>query len=109
MGFTVAVLALASAAVIYWFVAAEARELARAHALAACARFGVQLLDASVALRRLRLRRGPQGLQLARRFVFEFSPDGVSRARGWIDLVGTELVGTSVPMADGDAPPPNPT
>lgn len=106
MGFTIAMLLLASVGTLYWFSAAEARERARAYAQAACARAGVQLLDGTVVLRRLRLRRAAEGLLLERRFAFEFSPDSVSRVQGWIDLRGRELVSATVPFAapGGDGP-----
>lgn len=105
MAFTVTMILLASVAAIWWFSATEARERARGHAQAACARAGVQLLDATVALRRLRLRRAAEGLVLERRYAFEFSPDGVNRVQGWIDLRGRELVSATVPFT---APPPGP-
>jgi hypothetical protein len=107
MAFTIAMLLLASAGVIWWFSAAEALERARAHAQAACGRAGVQLLDATVALRRVRIRRFAEGFMLERRYAFEFSPDGVNRVQGWIELRGRELVSATVPFA---APPgPGPT
>jgi hypothetical protein len=99
MAFTIAMLLLAAAGTLYWFSAAEARERARAHAQSACTRAGVQLLDGTVVLRRLRLRRGENGLLLERRFAFEFSPDSVSRVQGWIDLRGRDLVSATVPFA----------
>lgn len=107
MAFSIVVFVLASACVVWWFSATEARERARAHAQAACARAGVQLLDATVMLRRLRVRRAAEGLVLERRYVFEFSPDGVNRVQGHIDLRGRDLVSATVPFS---APPgPGPT
>jgi len=109
MGFTLFSLLLASVGVIYWFSASEVREAARAYAQAACARGGVQLLDSSVVLRRIRLRRGSRGLHIERRFSFEFSPDGVSRVRGWIDMAGRQLVSATVPFSVNQPPPGGPT
>jgi hypothetical protein len=102
---TLLLFALASAAALYWFAAADARDRARAHANAACARAGVQLLDGSVVLRRLRLRRGPDGLRFERRFAYEYCPDGASRLPGWVDLAGREVVGATVPAAHGPGGP----
>ena len=106
MAFTVASLLLASIGVVWWFSAAEALERARAHAQAACARAGVQLLDATVALRRIRLRRAAEGWVLERRYAFEFSPDGVQRVQGWIDLRGRDLVSATVPFSAPQGPGP---
>ncbi len=103
---TLLLFVLATATALYWFAAAEARDRARAHAHDACAQAGVQFLDGSVVLRRLRLRRGPDGLRFERRFAFEYCPDGASRLPGWIDLAGRELVGVTVPLA---GPPGGPT
>jgi hypothetical protein len=104
MAFTVAMLVLASAGVIWWFSAAESLERARAHAQTACTRAGVQLLDATVALRRVRARRCEGGFVLERRYAFEFSPDGVGRVQGWIDLRGRDLVSATVPFSAPQGP-----
>ncbi len=104
MAFTLFSLLLAAVGAIYWFSAAEVREAARAYAQAACVRGGVQLLDASVVLRRIRLRRGDRGLHIERRYAFEFSPDGVSRVRGWIDMAGRQLVSATVPFSVEQGP-----
>lgn len=98
MWFTLLSLVAAAAAIVYWFIAAEAREAARGYADAVCKRAQVQLLDGGVVLRRLRLRHGADGLQIERRYSFEFSPDGVARARGWLDLLGDELRSATVPF-----------
>jgi hypothetical protein len=105
MAFSVAMLLLASVGVVWWFAAAEARERARAHAQAACAKAGVQLLDATVMLRRLRVRRAAEGFVLERRYAFEFSPDGMNRVQGWIELRGRDLVSATVPFSAPPGPP----
>ncbi len=73
---------------------------------------GLQLLDQSVILHRLRIRRDHQGgLRLERRYRFEFSLQGDRRFRGWITLLGRHVArvesepfpepGTSLPPIDG--------
>jgi len=59
---------------------------------AACARYGVQLLDETVAFTRLRLARDAQGrLRLRRTYAFEFSETGDNRRHGAIVILGARL------------------
>ncbi len=76
-----------------WFLldSARSREIAIAVCREACGRRGFQLLDETVTLRGIRLRRTPHGLRLQRLFSFEFSDDRVSRRPGSISLLGTEV------------------
>lgn len=84
-----ALLVVLTAVVVLWFDSAGARERARALGKATCRRLGVQLLDDTVGLRRLRVGRNPQGrVCLVREFGFEFSPDGATRLPGMIRLRG---------------------
>jgi len=81
-------LLLATAAAWWWRahgIRERALQLARQH----CARQGVELLDENVALRRLRLRRGANGmLCLAREYGFEFTASGQDRYDGSITMLG---------------------
>jgi hypothetical protein len=96
---------LAFAALAIWFLAArEAAEHAREHARRLCRRHGVQLLDQTVALERVRLARTASGLRLRRRYGFEFSPDGILRESGKVLMLGTELEGASLPLSDLPVP-----
>lgn len=80
------------AVVLSWSAASVAGELARAEAQLACQRAGVQLLDQTVMLRSLKLRRDDQGwLRLWRQYSFEYSVDGLSRVRGDLALLGGRL------------------
>jgi hypothetical protein len=89
-----------------WYDAMRARERARAFSRDLCADAGVQLLDQTVALRRLRLRRMPgQGLALWRCYGFELSTNGSDRLRGSLDLIGGELAAYDLPL---EPPPPAP-
>jgi len=66
----------------------RAAGLARDHVT----RQGLQFLDQSAVLCRLRLARGHGGeLQLMRTFRFEFAARGDRRYHGWITLAGNQL------------------
>lgn len=79
-------------AALLWSDARKASEAARSHALEACARAGVQLLDHTVALQRIALRRAASGwLNIERIYAFDYSKDGVDRERSELALRGTAL------------------
>lgn len=83
-----------------WQSALRTRERARALGNELCAQAGVQLLDQTVALKRLRVRRLPgHGLQLWRCYGFELSTNGTDRQRGSLDLVAGEVVAYDLPPA----------
>ncbi|WP_185265870.1 DUF3301 domain-containing protein [Halopseudomonas xiamenensis] len=67
----------------------RALRIARQH----CRQAGVQLLDESVALTRLRLGRGRHGRPgIKRRYSFEFSVTGERRYTGFVELHGDTLL-----------------
>ena len=73
----------------FWRDSLGAREQARAASTRACRQSGVQLLDDTVALERLWLRRDRDGrLKLERLYVFEFTDTGQRRQVGSVLLVG---------------------
>ncbi|MFZ4498653.1 MAG: DUF3301 domain-containing protein [Burkholderiales bacterium] len=81
-----AVLALV-AGFLFWLDTLRARDLALAVARQQTARLGLQLLDDTVALQRVRIERTASGwLALARRFRFEFTETGDSRREGFVLL-----------------------
>jgi hypothetical protein len=85
-------LGLALAGAWLWIDSLRAREHAVAAGRAACARYGVQLLDETVAFARLRLARDGEGrLRLRRTYVFEFSETGDNRRHGAIVMLGARL------------------
>ena len=85
-------LALAVGAMWFWFDSLRARERAVAAGRAACERYGVQLLDDTVAIAGLRLARDRDGrMKVERRYVFEFSDTGDNRRQGAMVLLGAEL------------------
>ncbi|HEY7772502.1 MAG TPA: DUF3301 domain-containing protein [Marinagarivorans sp.] len=68
------------------------REIALKHAVAACDKSDVQLLDQSVGLSKLRLKRLARGgFGLVREYRFEFTSTGERRYAGRIFMVGQTL------------------
>lgn len=81
----------------YWYAGMQAREQAIAAGRRACTDAGVQLLDESVALYRLRLARNGSGqLQFQRDFNFEFSDTGDNRRPGVVRMLGERVVWVSL-------------
>ena len=95
-------LLLLAAAVFFWQDSLRARELARALSMRLCSEAGVQLLDQTVALRRIGLARNAQGrLGLRRWYNFEVSTDGHDRHRGSLRLAHGRLEDYSLPAHSG--------
>jgi hypothetical protein len=91
--YEIAVILVLLAVVGGWLEAMRSRELARAAALRACRNAGLQLLDDTVELVRLRLRRDPQGrLGPFREYRFEFTADGAVRFRGTLTMQGRRVL-----------------
>lgn len=76
----------------FWQRSLRAREIAAAAAKELCKRQDLQLLDATVALAALRLRRNSRGhVALLRTYQFEYSSDGDRRQRGFVLLLGMRV------------------
>src|SRR5690606_18526266 len=75
-------LLLIGALIWLWMGALAAREFAIRAGQQLCRANGVQLLDQSVALGRLRLQRTSTGFAVERRYHFEVSLDGMDRGHG---------------------------
>ncbi len=76
----------------YWYAGMQAREQAVAVGRRACRDAGVQFLDESVAVRRIRLARNGQGqLQFQRDYHFEFSDTGDNRRPGFVRMLGERV------------------
>ncbi|MBN8501309.1 MAG: DUF3301 domain-containing protein [Sphingomonadales bacterium] len=76
----------------FWVDGARAREIAVRAAAAACAGEGLQFLDETVVLSRMRPARDGEGrLRLRREYAFEFSDTGDNRRNGGVILLGTEV------------------
>jgi len=85
-------IAVVLAALWLWVDSLRARERALQAGRSACRRYGLQLLDDTVAIARLRLARDREGrLALERRYVFEFTETGDNRRDGAMVLIGAEL------------------
>ena len=81
-----------------WRNAMRARETAIAVCRRACIRHGVQLLDDTVALSRLRLvGDARRGVALRRTYEFEVSADGHTREGGSLTLTGARVDGIRMP------------
>ena len=85
------------AAVWIWMDVLGAREQAIRYGREICREAGVQLLDQSVSLARLRIERIESVPTLIRRYSFEISIDGADRHRGHLELRGRELGAWSLP------------
>jgi len=83
----------------FWLDSLRARELATEICRAACQQRGLQFLDQTVSLRRLRIRRTDTGLRILRVYLFDFSEEeGIGRHSGYLVLIGLdpEAIGLSV-------------
>ena len=76
---------------VFWWQQDAFRRRALTLAKSACDRADVQLLDDSVGLRSLRLRRSNGHFIIERHFGFEFSPSGAARYSGQIVFRGSAV------------------
>jgi len=102
---TLIALLFVAAVVWAWMDVLRARESAIAHGRRLCEEAGVQLLDQSVAVSRVRLARRDGFPSLLRRYAFEVSIDGSDRYRGHLDLDGHRLTSWSLPLPGTQSPP----
>lgn len=87
--FLISFLIVIGIALWFWRDSLGAREQARAASTRACQQSNVQLLDDTVALERLWLRRDHNGrLKWERLYVFEFTDTGHRRQTGSMLLIG---------------------
>ena len=76
----------------FWYDTLAAREHATRSAREICRLQGLQMLDASVALQRVRLQRSDQGrILLQRTFQFVYSNDGYQRMTGFVITLGNRV------------------
>jgi hypothetical protein len=76
----------------FWHDSLGAREQANRSALDACRGLGAQLLDGTVAFRRITAIRGNDGyLVLRRTYIFDYTLDGATRLQGTVILTGREV------------------
>lgn len=84
-----------------WMTTLQARESARACAARWCRRQSLQLLDATVVPRAMRLIRAGDGLKLQREFGFEVSTDRQDRNTGRIWMLGGRPKRIELQLPDG--------
>jgi hypothetical protein len=90
---------------VLWSESRAAAEVASRYGRRACESAGVQWLDQSVVLTRLRLRRHHDGrLRVLRHFRFEYSLNGDDRHPGGLALLGRELQWISTPQVEMSNP-----
>jgi hypothetical protein len=83
---------LLSAIVWFWYSSIQAKEIAVFAAKIRCDSQGVLLLDQTVALHKIRLRRDRDGrLRFERSYQFEFAVDGAERFEGIIILYANRV------------------
>ena len=92
MSWEILALLLFAALAWYWYNGMQAREQAIAAGRRTCNEAGVQFLDESVALARIRLARNSQGqLQFQRHYRFEFSETGDNRRPAEVSMLGNRV------------------
>ncbi len=80
-----------------WWDGLGAKEVARNEAKRLCQQSGVQFLDDTVVVKRMRLCRHRSGrLGLYRRFHFEFASDGEQRYPGYVDMLGDSVLASEM-------------
>lgn len=101
--FNLAFAALLTFTVIFWWNSLRARELALKHARKACNLVHLQLLDQTVALQRLSIKRSDRGrLCIERHYRFEYTEHGTHRDTGTVSMRGHALHGLSLPYTRDD-------
>jgi hypothetical protein len=91
------ILAMMGGAAWFWHDSMNAREAALDASRAACLRNGLQLLDDTVEMARLRPVRTAAGrVALRRVYVFEFTDTGDNRRHGSVVLVGNRAEGVEL-------------
>lgn len=87
---------------MFWQSALHAREHALRICRQACEETGVQMLDQTVRVARLRLGRGEDGrVHFRRWYEFEFSLNGADRYRGVVVMLGLRVEGMDMDMPGG--------
>lgn len=89
---------------VAWYHALRLREYAVAYARDLCKQHGLQLLDESVALHRMRLQRLHGTLRVLREYRFEVSAGGNDRRTAGIAMVNSRVVRSSLPQPASQLP-----
>jgi hypothetical protein len=97
---TLLLLLVLGAIIGLWLKLSVARERAVREARRQCERHGLQLLDETVGLRSVRLRRIDGWRRFERCYSFEVSIDGDDREPGRLWMIGQALSGLSLPTIE---------
>jgi hypothetical protein len=93
MGLEISALVLFLFGGLFWVDSMRAREVALEAGRRACDAEGVQFLDWTVAVVKMRIGRAGDGrLRVRRIYEFEFSDTGNNRLTGSITLLGTQVI-----------------
>jgi hypothetical protein len=78
----------------YWLKARELKDIAYKYAALQCRDLDLTVLDQTVALQKLALRRDARGkLGIYREYGFDFSSSGEDRYKGLVKMMGPRLQG----------------
>ncbi|HEX7816077.1 DUF3301 domain-containing protein [Dyella sp.] len=87
-----------------WLKFHRARDRATGEARRQCERYGLQLLDETVGLRRIRFLRVDGRLSIERCYAFDVSIDGDDREPGQLWLIGDTMTSLSLPTVQLQIP-----
>jgi hypothetical protein len=83
-----------------WMKLSVARERAMHEARRLCLQHGLQLLDETVGMRRIRLRRANGLRRIERCYAFDVSIDGHDRQPGRLWMIGNAVTSVSLPTTE---------
>ncbi|WP_417227987.1 DUF3301 domain-containing protein [Amphritea sp.] len=82
---------------LHWWQSLKIKEVALKAASRHCEELDLQLLDQSVYLRGIWLKRNDQGkIKIWRSYLFDFTATGDDRAKGRIALLGAQVTGITL-------------
>ena len=88
--------------VFIWFESLRVREIVIEHCKHLCREANLQLLDQTVALVSLSLKRTGKGsVALLRKYQFEVSENGIDRVSGFVTLLGSRIIETRLEGPEG--------
>ncbi len=93
-------LLLLGSAVGLWLKLSVARERAVHEARRLCLQHGLQLLDETVGMRAIRVRKANGLRRIERGYGFDVSIDGHDRQPGRLWMIGNSVTGVSLPTSD---------
>jgi hypothetical protein len=100
--YPLAILGGISLIVLVWYESMRSREFVTAVCRRKCKEYELQLLDQSVSLSRIFLKRNSNwGLSIRREYRFEVSSNGADRLKGYVEMQGTYLISLHIENTDG--------